>query len=63
MKLASVLSVFLPFSGGVTTEVVVPTVPGAEWTLGQNRAHWTLDEAFAHWTLDPSRAHWTLDSE
>lgn len=63
MKLSSVIQIFMPFSGGVTTAVVIPTVPGMEWTLGENHMHWTLDDEHMHWTLDTGCMHWTLDTE
>ena len=51
MKLASLIRIFLPFSGILGGPVVVPTKPGMEWTLAGNRAHWAVDEDAMQWTL------------
>jgi hypothetical protein len=56
MKLASLIRIFLPFSGilggPVVVPVVVPTKPGMEWTLDACQVQWTLAGNSAHWAVD-----------
>jgi hypothetical protein len=53
MKLASLIRIFLPFSGILGGPIIVPTKPGCpvQWTLAGNRAHWAVDEDAMQWTL------------
>lgn len=43
--------------------VVVPTVPGIEYTLPVNRAHYELPENRGHYTLPENRAHFVIPLE
>ena len=43
--------------------IVVPTVPGMEWTLPENRLHFTLPEDRLHYDLPENRLHYTLRNE
>ena len=47
------------FAGGP----VVPTVPGLEYTLPDNRLHYTLDDNKLHFTMPDNRLHFTLPEE
>jgi hypothetical protein len=54
MKLASLIRIFLPFSGILGGPIIVPTKPGTcpvQWTLAGSSAHWAVDEDAMQWTL------------
>ena len=48
----------VPTHGFGSADVVVPDLPGIEWTLERNYAHWRLQSNGTHWTLDKNAAHW-----
>lgn len=60
MKLASLIRIFLPFSGILGGPVVVP---GMEWTLDACPVQWTLDGNRAHWEVDEDAMQWTLSED
>jgi hypothetical protein len=63
MKLASLIRIFLPFSGILGGPVVVPTKPGMEWTLDACQVQWTLAGNSAHWAVDEDAMQWTLSKD
>ena len=52
---------FLRFANVVA--VVVPTVPGLEYTLDANLQHNTIENNKMHSTIDSNLMHFTLDDE
>lgn len=52
----------LGFAGGPVT-VVVPSVPGLEFTADVNRLHYTARQRRLHFTADVNRLHYTAKKE
>ena len=42
--------------------LVVPNVPGAEWSVGGERLHWSVAGEMSHWSVDGSRMQYSVSS-
>jgi hypothetical protein len=51
------------YPGIATVAVVVPTTPGIEFTLLENRHHYDLPENRLHYDLPENRLHFTLPEQ
>ena len=57
--MTTILIAFLFKMGASPASVVVPTIPGLEYTADTNRLHYTAPSNRLHFTADDNRLHYT----